>query len=172
MNITYRVEPAESTTLPDRSADAICVAQALHWFDFPAFFAQVGRVAKPGALLAAWGYNWFNVSEEFDSEFRKAILDTIHPYWAPQNQLVWDRYVNVPCPFPRLETPEFRISAQWNLDQLMAFVKTWSATRRCLSDKGDAFFQSAIERLRTLWGVSESTRTIIMPLHLLAARLP
>ncbi|HEY6893543.1 MAG TPA: class I SAM-dependent methyltransferase, partial [Rhodanobacteraceae bacterium] len=40
-NVEYRVEPAEQCSLDSASADLVTVAQALHWFDFPRFFAEV-----------------------------------------------------------------------------------------------------------------------------------
>ena len=39
-NAAFAVEPGERCSLPDASADAACVAQALHWFDRHAFFAE------------------------------------------------------------------------------------------------------------------------------------
>src|SRR6516164_1379820 len=47
-NIDYRVEPAEHSSLAAASASLVTVAQALHWFDFDAFYAEVRRVLKPG----------------------------------------------------------------------------------------------------------------------------
>ena len=41
--------------LPDASVDAVCVAQALHWFDRAAFFAQCARVLKPGRGAGGMG---------------------------------------------------------------------------------------------------------------------
>jgi SAM-dependent methyltransferase len=39
-----------------RSADLIAASQAFHWFDHARFFAEVRRVARPGAVLAVWCY--------------------------------------------------------------------------------------------------------------------
>ena len=39
-NVRFAVEPGERCSLGDGAADAVCVAQALHWFDRPAFFRQ------------------------------------------------------------------------------------------------------------------------------------
>ncbi len=44
---------AEATALPDRSADLITCAQALHWFDPEAFAKECRRIGKPGGLVAA-----------------------------------------------------------------------------------------------------------------------
>jgi hypothetical protein len=172
VNIDYSVQPAEATTLPAASMDAICAAQALHWFSFDAFFAEVSRVAAPGALFAAWGYTWFSVTDGFDAAFRTFVFDVIAPYWAPQNKLLWDGYVDVPMPFPRIAVPPFHIEAMWNLHQLLAYVNTWSAARRCMAEKGAAFIESAEKRLAPLWGEPEDARIVTMPLHIIAGRLP
>ncbi len=170
-NIDYSVQPAEATTLPGRSMDAVCVAQALHWFRFDAFFAEVSRVAAPGALFAAWGYTWFRVADDFDAAFRDFVFDVIAPYWAPQNKLLWDGYVDVPMPFARVQVPAFSIEATWNLHQLLAYVNTWSAARRCMAERGVEFLQSAERKLQPLWGPSGETRLVTMPLHVLAGRV-
>jgi hypothetical protein len=170
-NITYSVEPAEATKLPDKCVDAICAAQALHWFHFAPFFAEVSRVATPGALFAAWGYTWFSVAEDFDASFREFVFDVIAPYWAPQNKLLWDGYVDVPMPFARVDVPPFSIEATWNLHQLLAYVNTWSAARRCMAERGVEFLQSAERKLQPLWGPPDETRLVTMPLHVLAGRV-
>ena len=45
-NIIYSLERAEQTTLPDSSIDLITVAQAIHWFDFEAFYKEVTEGGK------------------------------------------------------------------------------------------------------------------------------
>src|SRR5262245_46595984 len=54
--VEYRVAPAEVSGLADRSMDLVTVGQAIHWFDRPAFYDEVRRVAIPGALCAVFGY--------------------------------------------------------------------------------------------------------------------
>ncbi len=54
-NIKYFISKAEQTSFPDKSFDVITVGQAIHWFDFPAFYNEVKRVSKPDAVLAVWG---------------------------------------------------------------------------------------------------------------------
>src|SRR5690606_31583471 len=52
--VEYRVEPAESPSLADASADLVTVAQAMHWFDLDRFHVGVRRVLRPGGLVAVW----------------------------------------------------------------------------------------------------------------------
>ena len=170
-NVQYAVEPAERTSIPDGSADAICVAQALHWFEFDAFFGEVRRVAVPGALFVAWGYSWFNVSKTFDAEFQELVLGPIKPYWAPQNRLVWRGYTDVPFPFHRIHTPSFHVTTLWNLQQLLTYVGTWSAVRRCVAENGSPFLDAAADRLAPHWGDVNSVRTVTMPMSMLAGRV-
>jgi hypothetical protein len=45
----------------------VTVAQALHWFDLPRLYAEVRRVSRPGAVLAAWCYHLPSVSPAVDA---------------------------------------------------------------------------------------------------------
>lgn len=170
-NVRYSVQPAEATLFPARHFDAICVAQALHWFDFPRFFAEARRVAAPGAVFAAWGYTWFELTPEFDAAFDPAIKQIVARYWPPQTLHLWNAYADVPFPFARLPAPEFRIRVRWTLPQFFAYIHTWSATRRCIDAEGPAFFEAARDRLLPLWGEPETVRDIDMPMFLWMGRI-
>src|ERR1043166_7452409 len=81
--VEYVVAPAEKCPLPDASADLVPVAPALHWFDHDRFYAEVRRVAKPGALFAATCYYKPSVNSEVDPVLRR-WEDFIRPYWTPE----------------------------------------------------------------------------------------
>lgn len=42
--------------LQEHSVDLISVAQALHWLDVPAFYAQCRKALKHNGIMAAFGY--------------------------------------------------------------------------------------------------------------------
>ena len=64
--ILYVVAMADQTPLPDQSVDLVTVASAFHWLDFPRFFDEVWRVAKPNGILAAWEYKRPTVAPKID----------------------------------------------------------------------------------------------------------
>lgn len=48
---------AEDIPLADGSVDAVLVGQALHWFDMERALAEIGRVLRPGGVVAAlWNH--------------------------------------------------------------------------------------------------------------------
>jgi ubiquinone/menaquinone biosynthesis C-methylase UbiE len=61
-NIRYEAAAAECSSLEDNSADLITVSQALHWFNFEKFYAEVKRVGKKNSVIAAWTYSLLKVS--------------------------------------------------------------------------------------------------------------
>ena len=50
--ITWRGGRAESLPAAGGAIDLVFSAQALHWFDRPAFYRECGRVLKPGGAVA------------------------------------------------------------------------------------------------------------------------
>jgi SAM-dependent methyltransferase len=167
-NVTYSVQPAEATRFPDASFDAVCVAQALHWFDFARFYAEVRRVLRPGGLLLVLGYDRSNVDPAFDREFDRVVLAALAPFWPKQNKLLWDAYRDVPFPFAGVDFPKPDIELAWTLDDYLGYVATWSAVRK-RQESDAAFLARARVELAPAWG-PEGARRVTMPLHVLCGR--
>jgi len=167
--VSYSVQPAERTGFADASFDAVSVAQALHWFDFDRFNAEVRRVLKPRGVILVTSYGWSHVSPEFDRELTRVVLDPIHPYWPPQNAHVFAGYRDVPFPYERIEVPPMRIELRWSLAQLIAYIGTWSATRRLLPSD-PRLLERAASELAPAWGAA-TERTVTMPLLILCGRV-
>src|SRR6478752_7460037 len=55
-NAEYRVATAEQSGLPDKSVALVTVAQAVHWFDFNKFYAEVNRVLVRHGVIALGTY--------------------------------------------------------------------------------------------------------------------
>ena len=76
-NIHYSVQPAENTNFSDDFFDLIIVGQAIHWFDFEKFYAEVKRVGRKNGLLVALGYGRIQADAEINAvidEFYYEIL--------------------------------------------------------------------------------------------------
>jgi SAM-dependent methyltransferase len=161
--VRYRVAAAEASGLPDRSVDLISVAQALHWFDLKKFYAEVRRVARPGALLAAYGYDWFYLSPALDLIVDRWLLRPIEPYWLPNLRMLWHRYRTIDFPFEEITEPRLAMYLGWNLEQLLSYWRTWSATRQKIAAEGEQFLADAHEALAAQWGDPFQRRTVVMP---------
>ncbi len=166
--VRYSVQPAERTDFPGASFDAVCVAQALHWFDAERFYAEAKRVMKPRALIAAWGYARHHVTPEIDAAFEEHFLAPLKPHWPPQNAKLWAGYRDEAFPFEPVEAPEFSIERPWTLAQLIEYAGTWSATRRHLEVAPD-FLELAHAAMEPVWGKSER-RVVSLPLSLRCGR--
>lgn len=136
-NVEYRVAPAENSSLADHSVDIITVAQAMHWFDLPAFYAEVQRVLKPQGVIAAWGYNRLLIDHP---ELQKIIdyfyEETIGTYWPAERVHVENDYLHLPFPFSRIITPRFSLYKEWPREHLLGYLRSWSAVGRFRAANG------------------------------------
>lgn len=169
--IVYLAAPAKASGLADRSCDLVTVAQALHWFCNEDFYAEVRRTLKPGGLFAAWTYALLRGETDLDE-----IVDDFHTrivgdYWPPERRWVDRGYRDMPFPFGDAATPEFEIRLEWTLADLLAYLRTWSATQRCIKETGIDPCVALKDRLTEIWPQSESRKTIIWPLALRCGRL-
>jgi SAM-dependent methyltransferase len=170
-HLDYRNEAAEHTTIPDRSVDAITVAQALHWFDLDAFVAEVRRVAGPGALFAAWCYAHCSVTPTVDAVIAHLYEDILGTYWSPERKLVDEGYASLALPFASVEAPAFEMRVEWNLSQLLAYLTSWSAAQKYLKATGDDAVASVTEALAAAWHEPERVRPVRWTLAVRAGRV-
>jgi SAM-dependent methyltransferase len=169
--IDYRNEAAEDTTIADRSVDAITVAQALHWFDLAAFIAEVQRVAVPGALFAAWCYAHCSVTPAVDAVIAHLYEDILGTYWSPERKLVDEGYASLALPFASVGIPAFEMRVEWNLQQLLAYLTSWSAAQKYLKATGEDAVASVAEDLTAAWHESERVRPVRWTLAIRAGRV-
>ncbi len=160
-NITFRVAPAESSGLPDASVDLVAVAQALHWFDFDRFYAEVRRVAKPGGLLAVWTYSTLSVEgEDVEARVEDFYRNIVGPYWPPERRHVESGYRTLPFPFDEIAAPEFTMQAGWNLPELLGYFRSWSSTGRFMAARGFDPVARLEEQVLPLWKDPDARRLV------------
>lgn len=165
-HVRYEVGPAERLGAADGSASLIAAAQAAHWFDPPRFYAEVRRVAKPGAVIALVSYGVTQPGPALDTRFLSFYTDEVGPYWPPERRLVDSGYADIDFPFRALPVPDLAIVRQWSATDLLGYISTWSAVRRA-REAGQAEMLARFSRdLLALWGDPEATRTIRWPINM------
>src|SRR3954471_1919616 len=87
-NIFYKVERAEQTSFRNKNFDLITVAQAIHWFDFEAFYKEVKRVIKPKGILTVIGYGLFSIDKDTDAVINRFYREVTGPYWDKERRFV------------------------------------------------------------------------------------
>lgn len=170
--VRYSVAPAEHSGLDPESVDLVTVAQALHWFDVTAFYAEAVRVARHGALLAVWNYPRPQfVDAELDRLFFSFYSQVVGPYWPPERRHIEAGYKTLPFPFEEIETPKFGLELSWNLDQVAGYVSSWSATARYRQALGMNPVPLVRKSLEAAWPGAGVSVPIRMPIGLRVGRL-
>ena len=164
-NILYAPEPAENTSLADASVNLITVSQALHWFNFNDFYAEVKRVAAPGAVIAVWSYSLLKIDASIDALLHQYHYKTLGNYWDAERKFVDDAYTTIPFPFKEIATPSFEIKMNWNLQELRGYLNTWSALQKFIAANGYSPVQALIEEMSKYWPAGQ-IKQISFPLHL------
>ena len=168
-DVSYRVAKAEDSGLRDGSVDLVTVAQALHWFDTGRFFAEASRVLVPGGCVAAWCYQLCTISPECDAVVGRLYTDIVGPYWLPERRLLDERYAGIEFPGSAIEAPAFEMSTQWTADDMLGYLRTWSARQRYQQQHGEDPIALIEDDLRRAWGAAPQIAR--WPLTVRVARL-
>ena len=174
--VQYCVAPAENSGLREASVDLVTVAQALHWFDLPNFYAEARRVARPGALLAIWTYPRPEfVDPVLDGVFLDFYSKVVGPYWPPERRHVESRYATLEFPpgdatFEEIPAPAFALELHWSFGQVIGYASSWSATSRYQEQRGTDPVPLLRDSLRPVWPETRATAAMRLPLVLRAAR--
>lgn len=163
-NIRYRAGRAETPDFPNHSFDLVTVGQAAHWFDFEQFYPEVRRVLKPGGLLALVGYNLLRVDEPTEAVIEHLYNTTLHGYWDAERELVEKAYATIPFPFEEIPLPDIASTYNWQVDQLLGYLSSWSAVQHFIQKNGynpiDDGFKA---QLKSVWPEGE-TKMVRFPI--------
>jgi ubiquinone/menaquinone biosynthesis C-methylase UbiE len=151
-NIFYSVENAEETLLPDNKFDLITVAQAIHWFDFENFYRQVNRTLKPGGIIVIVGYGIFRINKEIDFLINEFYRKTTGPYWDKERRYIDEHYRTIPFPFKEIDAPDLFMNYNWELEQVIGYLNTWSAVQHYIRKNNENPVEKFSIELKKAWG--------------------
>lgn len=168
--IEYRTAAAENSGMESGSVDLVTVAQALHWFDIGRFFREAERVLVPGGVLAVWAYGPVTVEgAETGATVEEFYHSEMGPYWPEERSMVDAGYAGIELPMTELKHPAFSMSVSWKREELLGYIRTWSAVSRFIAKNGCDPVAGLEKRLFPYWN-DNSCRTVAWPLTLKAAR--
>src|SRR6185369_2143105 len=171
--VQYRRAAAEKSGLPDSVVDLVTVAQAMHWFDLPRFYTEVTRVLVPVGALAVWTYGEPELPDPRLTDLvRRFDLETLDVWWQPGREHVRDGYRQLPFPFPEAKAPHFVLERRWMLDDLLGYLRSWSAVGTATEASGKDPVAELEPELAALWGPRETPQRVRWPLTVRAGNLP
>jgi len=168
--VRYVANLAECLAVRDHSIDVITVAQAAHWFDHARFYPEVQRVLHPDGVLALWTYGLASLTPALDEGVRDFYANVVKDYWPPERRHVEAAYRTLPFPLRELTPPPLQLRLQWDLDTLVGYVGTWSATQRYAQALGVDPLPALRRRLEPHWGPPGELRPVAWPMHLRVGR--
>jgi SAM-dependent methyltransferase len=163
--VEYRVTRAEKSDLESASIDLIMVAKALHWFDLARFYAEARRVLKHNGVLAASAYNLLHVEPAIDEVINRYYYEVVGPFWPPERVLI-EKFEELPLPFSEIQASSFEMIGQWNLEHLVGYLRSWSATQRFIAANKRDPLEAIADDLRAAWGDPGQMRKVVWPLIL------
>lgn len=168
--VEYQVSSAEQCTLSDASVDLVTVAQALHWFDFDKFYAQVHRVLKPDGVIAAWTYTLNEIDAAVDTVVRHYYNDIVGQYWPVERRYIDACYRDIPFPFIEIAAPAIKMQTQWSLKDYLGYLRTWSASQHYQQAMHGDPVELIAQPLREAWGGSDAVRIVNWPIYIRAGK--
>ncbi|MEO6220452.1 MAG: class I SAM-dependent methyltransferase [Ginsengibacter sp.] len=136
-NIYYSLVSAEETLYTKNKFDLVTVGQAIHWFNFENFFSEVNRTLKAGGCIAVFGYNIMQIDKAMDNiiaEFYKVITG---PYWDEERKYLDENYETIPFPFNEIKAPVLTGKYNWELEQVIGYLNTWSAVQHYIKKNNE-----------------------------------
>ncbi len=166
--VSYRVARAEASGLSEGSVALLTVGQAFHWFDQDAFWREAQRVLRDNGVLAVWCYGFCTVDYECDVVVETLYEDIVGDFWPPERLIIEQGYASVDLPGEVLPVPDITIVRRWRIDEMLGYLRTWSACNRYLEANGTDPVAEIEAPLAEAWG--NGARKVSWPLILKVSR--
>lgn len=169
-NVEYICAPAEQ--LPQLNpVNLITVAQAAHWFDLPSFYTNAKKLAAKDGLLALICYGTVNPGDDLADVFTDFYKNQINTFWTFDRSLIDNGYANLDFPFKEIPTPVFKLEYDWDYQQFLGYISTWSAVKNALNSGHGDMLDNFANEFAKAWGNKSAKRTISWPIHIRMANI-
>lgn len=168
-NILFKVESSDRADVPDDSFDLVTVAQAIHWFNFEAFYAEVKRTLKPDGVIAVVGYGLMLIDKKVDQVIHKLYEDILGKYWDSERRYIEEGYKTIPFPFEEVTAPHFQIKTTWSFSQMIGYLNTWSSLQHYKKANERNPLEYLMTELKDAWG-DDAEKEVRFPILLRVGR--
>lgn len=170
-SVHYFQAVAERSALAEASTDLVTVAASVHWFDLPEFYRELERVLRPAGVVAVWTYHVAHVDGGIGELLWAFYRDVVSSYFSAGARLVDDRYAGIHLPGTGIDAPSFWMQADWNRNEVLTFVRSWSGTQAYIKKHSNDPTDILGEDLARLYSDKSIRRHIRWPVYLKVSRL-
>ncbi|PKA58528.1 hypothetical protein AXF42_Ash008815 [Apostasia shenzhenica] len=162
---------------PPGAVDLVTVAQALHWFDLPSFYALARAVLRrPGGVLAAWCYLLPVADGGRVDEIQRRVYMALKPYWAPERRMVEEEYAAAEFPFEAVEGEQgtgpvrgFAAEREMTAGDFVEYITSWSAYQTAREMAVELLPEEVVEEIKREWG--DEVKKVRFPISLRIGRV-
>ncbi len=169
-NIFYLLEPAEKTKFENHFFDFITAAQAVHWFNFDAFYSEVKRTARKNAIICLIGYGLLRSTPTIDKIIDNFYYNIVYDYWDQERRYIEEEYRTIPFPFEEIPSPKFINQQQWDIEHLLGYISTWSSVKKFIQKNGYNPIYAIKDELYKVWGINQK-KNIYFPIFIRLGRV-
>jgi hypothetical protein len=112
-----------------------------------------------------WSYYQTRIEPAIDAVLVRFADDVVGQFWGPEIRLNRHAYRDLDFPFERLPWPPLHAEGRMRLRDLLAYMRTWSASQAWERTRGTDPIDVVREDLARAWGDPEMERVIHWPLH-------
>ncbi|KAL6596273.1 hypothetical protein ACP70R_047637 [Stipagrostis hirtigluma subsp. patula] len=158
--------------------DLITVAQAVHWFDLPAFYAVAHRVLRrPGGVIAVWGYNYRVSPVDRRTCWRGSSKPPCLTGTLDLGALVIDGYRDLPFPFVDIglgregEPMSIDMEHEMSFEGLVSMLRSTAPVTTAKQQGVDLLGERVVKEMEEEWGGASLVRKVAYKAFLLAGTL-
>ncbi len=170
-NIFYFSAAAEKVPIIKNSIDLVICAQAVHWFNWEQFNVEIKRILKRNGIFVILGYGLPKINEEIDKIIKDFYTNILGPFWPKERVHIENEYSEIPFPFEPVDCSEFKIELDWQFENVIGLLNSWSATQNYIKKNKKNPVEKICKTLSDTWTKGNSEKNIIWPLFLKIGKL-